>query len=145
MMQRWPISSMAGLCDGMCTTRWPEHLSTNEGVARSIPRNEERIAQAWVKLRRGMWVFAEYFWHSEGWTPKNEALINGVVNQARTTRHLWLMACDANMTPKTSGRACVSKISAWKRSARKSENHFPTQESKKSEAIVTTSAKRYQK
>ena len=47
-----------------------------------------------------MWVFTVYFWHSEGWTPKNEALINGEVNQARTTRHLWLMACDANMTPK---------------------------------------------
>ena len=47
-----------------------------------------------------MWVFTVYFWHSEGWTQKNEALINGAVNQARTTRHLWLMACDANMTPK---------------------------------------------
>ena len=46
-----------------------------------------------------MRVFAEMFWHSEGWTPRNVALMEAVVKQARTTRHLWLVACDANMDP----------------------------------------------
>ena len=41
-----------------------------------------------------------YFWHSEGWTPRNEALLEAVLKQARTTRHQWLIACDANMCPK---------------------------------------------
>ena len=32
--------------------------------------------------------------------PKNEALLEAVVKQARTTKHPWLTACDANMSPK---------------------------------------------
>ena len=40
-----------------------------------------------------------YFWHSEGWTPRNEALMEAVDKQVRTTRHPWLIACDANMCP----------------------------------------------
>ena len=46
-----------------------------------------------------MRVFAVYFWHSEGWTPRNEALVEAVVKQARTARHLRLVARDANMSP----------------------------------------------
>ena len=36
-----------------------------------------------------------HFWHSEVWTPRNEALLEAVVKQANTTRHPWLVACDA--------------------------------------------------
>ena len=36
---------------------------------------------------------------SEGWTPRSEALLEAVLKQARTTRHPWLIACDANMCP----------------------------------------------
>ena len=39
------------------------------------------------------------FWHSESWTPRNEALMEAVAKQVRTTRHPWLTACDANMCP----------------------------------------------
>ena len=38
------------------------------------------------------------FWHSEGWRPRNEALMEAAT-QARTKRHPWLVACDANMDP----------------------------------------------
>ena len=41
---------------------------------------------------------SRYFWHSEG-TPRNEALLEAVLKHARTTRHPWLTACDANMCP----------------------------------------------
>ena len=34
---------------------------------------------------------------SEGWTPRNEALLEAVLEQAKTTRHPWLIACAANM------------------------------------------------
>ena len=46
-----------------------------------------------------MWVFAVYSWHSEGRTPRNEALTDAVVRQARTAGHPWLMASDANIGP----------------------------------------------
>ena len=35
------------------------------------------------------------FWHSEGSTTRNEALLEAVLNQAQT----WLVAGDANMCP----------------------------------------------
>ena len=65
----------------------------------SIPGNEGRLAQAWVNVTGRLRVFSVYFWHSEGWTVRNEALLEAVLKQARTTRHPWLIACDANMCP----------------------------------------------
>ena len=35
-----------------------------------------------------------------GWTNRNEALMETVVKQARTTRHPSLVACGANMNPR---------------------------------------------
>ena len=47
--------------------------------------------------RRFAWFL--FFWHSEGWTPRNDALTEAVVKQARTTRHPSLVAGDASMDP----------------------------------------------
>ena len=44
-------------------------------------------------------MFAVYFWHSEGWTPRNEALLEAVLKRDRVTIHPWLVACDATMSP----------------------------------------------
>ena len=38
-------------------------------------------------------------WHSEGWTPRYEALMEAVVKQTRTTWHPWWIGCNANMCP----------------------------------------------
>ena len=57
------------------------------------------ITKAWVSLCGGMRIFAVFFWHSEDWTARNEALLEAVLKRARVTRHPWLMACDANMSP----------------------------------------------
>ena len=35
----------------------------------------------------GMRAFSVYFWHSQDWTPRNEALLEAVVKQAKATRH----------------------------------------------------------
>ena len=70
---------------------------TSGGVFVAHDSGERRVAQAWVNFRRCLRVFAVYFWHSEGWTPRKESLMEETVKQARTTRHPWLMACDANM------------------------------------------------
>ena len=50
-----------------------------EGAVAAIPGNEGRITQAWANVRGGMRVFAVHFWHSEGWTPRNEALLEAVL------------------------------------------------------------------
>ena len=46
-----------------------------------------------------MRIFAVCFWHSEGWTSRNEALLEAVLKRTRTTKYPWLIACDANMRP----------------------------------------------
>ena len=46
-----------------------------------------------------MRVFSVYFWYSEGWTPRNEALLEAVFKRARVTRHSWLEVCVANVSP----------------------------------------------
>ena len=63
-------------------------VGAKEGAVESFPGNEARIAQAWINVRGGMRVFSIYFWHSEGWTPRNEALLEAVVKQAKAARHL---------------------------------------------------------
>ena len=74
-------------------------VGAEEGAIESIPGNEGRPAQAEVNVRGGLRIFSVYFWRSEGWTPRNEALLEAVLKRARTTRHPWLVACDANMCP----------------------------------------------
>ena len=44
-------------------------------------------------------MFAAYFWHTEGWSPGNEAILEAVLKRARTTKRTWLISCDANMSP----------------------------------------------
>ena len=46
-----------------------------------------------------MRVFSAYFRHSERWTPRNEAFLEAVLKRARVTKHPWLVACDAFMSP----------------------------------------------
>ena len=82
------------------TATWEQLVAgAEEGTIVSISGNEGRIAQAWVNVRGGLRVFWVYVWHSEGWTPRNEALVQAVLKQAKTARHPCLLACDANMCP----------------------------------------------
>ena len=57
-------------------------VGAEEGAIKSIPGSEGRIAQAWVNVRGALRVFSVYFWHLEGWTPRNEALLEAVLKQA---------------------------------------------------------------
>ena len=63
----------------LSTATW-EQLLVQKKERLSESRNEGRIAQAWVNVRGGMRVFSVSFWHSEGWTPRNEALMEAVMN-----------------------------------------------------------------
>ena len=45
------------------------------GAVKSIPGTEDRIPQAWIDVGGCLRVFDVYSWHSEGWTARNEALM----------------------------------------------------------------------
>ena len=81
------------------TVTWELLWVQKKGQLSRFPENEGRIAQAWVNVRGGLRIFSVYFWHSEGWSSRNEALLEAVLKRTRTTKHPWLMACDANMSP----------------------------------------------
>ena len=58
-------------------------VGVEEGAIGSLPGNEGRIAQAWVNVRGGLRVFSVYFWHSAGWTPRNEALLEAAFKASK--------------------------------------------------------------
>ena len=62
-------------------------VGVEEVAIESIPGNEGRIAQAWVNVRGGLRIFSVYFWHLEGWTSSNEALLEADLKRTRTTKH----------------------------------------------------------
>ena len=61
-------------------------VGEKEGAVMSILGNEGRIARVWVNVRGGMRMFAAYFWHTEGWSPRNEAILEAVLKRARATK-----------------------------------------------------------
>ena len=50
-----------------------------EGAVICILGNERRIDHAWENITESIRGFAKQLWHSEGWTPRNEALMETVV------------------------------------------------------------------
>ena len=52
-----------------------------------------------MNVRGGMRNFPAYFGHTEGWTARNEAILEAVLKRARATKHPWLVACDADLCP----------------------------------------------
>ena len=76
-------------------------VDTIGGKVEGLEENEGRIVQIWVNCKGGLQLFAVYFWYSEGWTTRNEVLMDAVVLRTRDTPCPWLMACDANVEPET--------------------------------------------
>ena len=66
-------------------------VGAEERAIESIAGNEGRIVQAWVNVRGGLRIFSVYFWQSEGWTSRNEALLERVLKRTRTPKHPWLV------------------------------------------------------
>ena len=59
-----------------------------------------------IDKKEGLLVFADYFWESEGWTRRNEALLEAVIWRTRRDRYPWLITCDANMERETFQKRC---------------------------------------
>ena len=51
------------------------------------------------ECQRKLRIFSVYFWHSDA---ENEAILEAVLKRARTTKHPWLIACGANISPEDS-------------------------------------------
>ena len=64
-----------------------------------LEENEGNIAQICVNCKGGLQMFAFFFWHREGWTARNEALLVEVFFCTRDTPYPWFIACDANIDP----------------------------------------------
>ena len=96
-------------------------MCAEEGSIDSISGNEGRIAQAWVDVRGGLRVFSVHSWHSEGWTPRTEALLEAVVKQAKVTKHPGLIARCANVCPESfdKSRFKESRVMWWSRKKRR--------------------------
>ena len=66
-----------------------------------------------MNVRGGLRTFSVYFWRSEGWTSRNEALLEAVLKRTRTTKHPWLIACDANMSPEDFEKSSWFRKDQW--------------------------------
>ena len=64
----------------------------------SVEEHEGIIVQVWMNCEGELHIFAVYFWHSEGWTTRNEALLEAIV-RTRDSPLPWLTARDANTEP----------------------------------------------
>ena len=90
-------------------------VGVEDGAIDSIPGNAGRIAQAWVNVRGGLRVFSVCFWHSEGWTPRNEALLKAVLKQATTTpvedfeKSVWFQREQMHVVAPKEASTCKSK------------------------------------
>ena len=58
-------------------------VGAEEGAVESIPRNEGTVAQAWVNVRGGLRIFSVDFWHSEGWSSRNQVLPEAVLKKKK--------------------------------------------------------------
>ena len=61
-------------------------IDTGGGKVESLLVNEGRTAQIWITCNGGLHMFAVYFWHSEAWRARSEALMQAVVTNTRDTR-----------------------------------------------------------
>ena len=66
---------------------------------KGLEGNEGGVAEMWITCQEGTQVFTVYFWHSDGWSVRNETLMSTVLKRVANTRSHWTTACDANMDP----------------------------------------------
>eukprot|EP00974_Lingulodinium_polyedra_P120110 11173761-Lingulodinium_polyedra.AAC.1 len=65
----------------------------------SPPGAPGRSAGAWAKVGAGLLCLSAYFWHSEGWSGRNQELLEHTAGVARRLGAPWVLAADFNMEP----------------------------------------------
>ena len=79
---------------------WP----TRGWQTKAMSAHQGRIAMAWTPILRGLTVFSVYFYHSEGWTERNQQLLGLLGDEVRRCAGLWVIGGDFNMEPEAFGQ-----------------------------------------
>ena len=58
-----------------------------------------RVAVGWADVMGGMAIISAYFWHSEGWSCRNQAIMSQIITIVRRLGCLWVLGADFNMEP----------------------------------------------
>ena len=45
----------------------------------------------WINCQGGLFVLEACFWHTEGWTPRNEAIMEAILKSAASSVSPWIM------------------------------------------------------
>ena len=66
----------------------PIVVEQNGGTVDAGEEHQGMIAKMCIQWQGGLSVFAVWFWHTEGWTPRNEDILEAVlkVSSARNPR-----------------------------------------------------------
>ena len=81
--------------------RQEAEMCTSDGVLIAV-MNKGRRAKVGIHCPGGLYIFAVNVWRSEGWTSRNEALMQAVLQQT-AEESPRLIARDADMAPRQSG------------------------------------------
>ena len=84
-------------------------IDASGGEVEGQEGNEDKVAEMLLNCHEGMRIFAFHFWHSSGWSLRNEALRIAVLRRVVDTGSHWIVACDANMEPTNSLGAIESR------------------------------------
>ena len=79
---------------------WP----TRGWQTKAMSAHQGRIAMAWTPILRALTVFSVYFYHSEGWTERNQQLLGLLGDEVRRCAGLWIIGGDFNMEPEAFGQ-----------------------------------------
>ena len=74
---------------------WP----TRGWQTKAMSVQQGRITMAWAPILSGLTVFSVYFHHSEGWTERNQQLLEMLGDEVRRCARLWVIGGDFNMEP----------------------------------------------
>ena len=74
---------------------WP----TRDWHTKKIAVHQGRITMAWVPIPRGLAIFSVCFYHSEGWTERNQQLLEALGDEVRKCAGLWVIGGDFDMEP----------------------------------------------
>ena len=66
-------------CCFICRADLPHLVAQCAG----LEQQDGTTAQFWVNCKGGLQIFAVHSWHSEGWTERNEALMEAVMLRTR--------------------------------------------------------------
>ena len=76
-----------------------EPVFGEQGWDVTLPGQPGRISMACCYLLKGVVIISAYFWCSEGWSDRNEALMRQIAEKAAELSVPYILAADFNMTP----------------------------------------------